>query len=288
MRNFLTNQFCLHFLCGVFLCLALWISNAPTAAAQESSSPVIIEADGQVAWDKAQARYSAEGKVRISRGLWLLQADRVEAYYAPEEVSEAGNTTLPSARDLRLVHALSEKDATKKVIATHQDGTTLTTELLTWHPQDQTLEASQGGTIQTRDKATLSAQGALTHRRFDSNQEESRASGGIEIRTTAGEIIRGNEAVALGANGTPYEYRVLGAVEIIRTSGERATSEVLSYLVGVRKVFLEEQVVLESAGRTLQGDRAEIDLESGRSVLLPKRGEKVQGTFDTQSETQSE
>ena len=254
---------------------------------------VVIEADGQVAWDKAEALYSAEGNVRVSRGLWRLEADRIEAYYAPEEVPEAGSSTLPSARDLRLVHALADalegltgatgspsEGIESQVVASHQDGTILRTERLVWRPQEQILEATSGGDLKSRDGASLSSGGALTHRRLASGREESRARGGVVIRTAQGEMIRGAEAIALGKSGRIHEYRVLGGVEIVRTSGEQAQAEQLSYLVGARKVLLEDQVVLTSAGRTLSGDRAEMDLETGRSVLLPKSGEKVQGTFD--------
>ncbi len=254
-----------------------------------TSAPVVIEADGQVAWDKAEALYLAEGNVRILRGLWQLRADRVEAFYAPEEVPEAGSKTLPSARDLRLVHALAGLTGAtgsvtggieSQVVASHQDGTILRTQRLTWKPQERILEAASGGDLKSRGGAFLTSKGALTHRRLASGREESRASGGVEIRTPEGEVIRGTEALALGRSGTIYEYRLLGSVEITRANGELAQAEQLSYLVGARKVLLEDQVVLTSAGRTLSGDRAEMDLETGRSVLLPKSGEKVQGTFD--------
>ena len=265
---------------ALVLVFALALAVGQQAVAQDAS--VIIEADGQVAWDKNQALYEAEGNVRITRGMWLLNADRVEAFYEEQKQEDAGRKSLPSARDLKLVHALSQNKT--QVIATHQDGTTLSAHTLTWHPQKQRLEAVEGGLIERSDGSFLSAQQELVHQRFDSGKEESRARGNIKIRTPEGDIIQGTQALALGSNGKISEYRVFGSAIVTRTNGETAKAQRLLYLVSDRLIQLQEQVSLVSQGRTLNGDQAEIDLNSGRSVLLPKSGEKIQGIFEPASE----
>ncbi len=65
----------------------------------------------------------------------------------------------------------------------------------------------------------------------------------------------------------------------MRSPEETARGDAGVYDVEKRTILLEGQVVLTRGDNVLRGNRATVDLVSGRSVMAPTAGEHVHGLF---------
>jgi lipopolysaccharide export system protein LptA len=91
----------------------------------------------------------------------------------------------------------------------------------------------------------------------------------------------GQPAAAGAAANPPTSIHRIDAVGrvFISSPEETARGDVGVYDVDNRSITLEGQVVLTRGDNVLRGNRATMDLASGRSTMVPTTGERVHGLF---------
>ncbi|MGR4000581.1 MAG: hypothetical protein OD811_02130 [Alphaproteobacteria bacterium] len=260
----------------VVVCCTITDAFAQTSLLQ-SDGRVVLEADGVIEWNREELYYAAEGNVRLTRDTWSLRADRVQAHYDAE-----GEDGQALSRDLNFAQAFG-----RPVLAESEDGTQIVAPEIRWWPQEARLQTfGEGATLDRGDGGRLTARESLMWWESLGGRPVAEARGEVVATSPDGETIHADHIRALfsPSTGEIQEYQAVGSVIVERKNGEIAKSRQARYDVGEQRIVLEGEVRLEREGQVLQGERAEMDLSSGRSSLLPAEGGRVQGQFETTGE----
>ncbi|MDA7984250.1 MAG: hypothetical protein MPJ52_01635 [Alphaproteobacteria bacterium] len=264
-----------------FFAAVLLLSDGATDARAQTTflsdgGRVTLEADGVIEWNREEFYYAAEDNVRLSRGGWHVRADRIQAHYSDDDNDRALSGDLSFARAFGV-----------PVTAESDDGTRIAADEIQWWPLEARLEAlGDAAELTRRDGGRLTASGSLMWWESLEGRPVAEARGGVMASGGGGETLRAERirAVFSGATGKIEEYQAFGDVSVERADGEIAKSRWARYDVGGERIVLEGGVRLEREGQILRGERAEMDLASGVSVLLPGEGGRVEGRFDTDAE----
>ena len=241
--------------------LALGLLFAQTAQAQEGTAAVEIEADAGIEWLTESRTVEARGNVVASRGTTRLSADRVTAHYRD------GDT------DRIEIHRMIARG---NVVTREPDRVASGDQAVLDLDREIIVLSGRTPRFETQD-ATLTARDELEYR--------------IGDRTA---IARG-EATALAPNGTMkadvllarFEQSEDGSLEVVHLDARGnitivTAQEIVRADKGVynpRKgtATLTGNVRISRGGSQLNGDTAELDLESGTARLLAGQGEQVRG-----------
>ena len=232
---------------------------------QEGDDPVTIEADDGIEWVRDDKLYIARGNAKAVRGTLTVSADTLTAAYRGKDTGGSevyqlealGNVQIYSPQD-RAVGDRAVYDIDKEVIVLTGDNLSFKNGLDTITARDsleyweeRQLAVARGDASAWREGQKIDADVLTAHFGAGPNGEnrieQVDAIGNVVI-TTPEEVVRGRE----------------GVYDVIR---EIATLE-----GGVRVTRGENQ---------LNGERAEVNLKTGVSRMLPgkKSGGRVKGLF---------
>ena len=243
--------------------------------APAGDAPIHIEADNGIEWQRGNQLYLATGNARASQGESSVEADRLIAYYRPNSSGEneiyridaTGNVRILSRSELATGdHAVYDVfngvlvlTGERVQLDTGQD-TIVAKDSLEYYEKRQ-LAVARGDALAIREDRRLKADVLLAH------FAESKA--GTTARETALDRI---EAVGNVLISTATEI-------VVAERGDYNLKTGLAQLTGGVKI---------TRGETqLNGERAEVDLNSGRSRML-SNGERVKGVFLPRATPESE
>lgn len=252
----------------------------PAARAQtlgfgsSGDAPIHIEADNGIEWQRANQLYLATGNARASQGESSVEADRLIAYYRPNDAGEneiyridaTGNVRILSRSELATGdHAVYDVfngvlvlTGERVQLETGQD-TIVAKDSLEYYEKRQ-LAVARGDALAIRDDRRLKADVLMAHFSDTPPGAPSGAPSGASARDAALDRI---EAVGNVLISTPTDI-------VVAHRGDYDLKTGLAQLTGGVKI---------TRGETqLNGERAEVDLNSGRSRMLSS-GERVKGVF---------
>lgn len=257
------------------LALAAMVLHAPASAQlldRSGDQPVTIEADDGIEWVRDDKLYVARGNAKAVRGDLTVSAETLTASYRAKgtggsevyRLEALGNVVITSTQD-RAVGDRAVYDIDQSVIVLLGDGIrfengvdTITAEDSLEYWDQRRLAVARGGAVAQREGQRIDAD-VLTAFFGDGPDGVSRvervdAIGDVVI-TTPQEVVRGRE----------------GVYDVLR---ETAT--------------LAGDVRVTRGDNQLNGERAEVNLKTGISRMLPGDGSggRVKGLFTPDSTTQ--
>jgi lipopolysaccharide export system protein LptA len=250
---------------GAVLCLAV-IGAAPALAqlslpgTSGSSAPIEITADQGIEWQQEARAYVARGNARAAQGDSVVHAETLTAYYAGGKGEATSITRIEAEGKVRLTsptgHATGAKavyDVAKgilvltgsPVLVTETDRITARDSLEFW--RDRNLVVARGKALAVRADRRLAAAVLTAHLAKDKAGQDRitriEAFDDVVVSTPT-EIVRGRRGVYNLQSGIAT---LTGSVKITRGDSQ------------------------------LNGDRAVVDLNTGKSRLLSAPGRPVQG-----------
>jgi lipopolysaccharide export system protein LptA len=251
--------------------LAAIATGAATGAAPQTLGfgpggdvPIHIEADDGIEWQRTNQLYLASGNARASQGDSTVEADRLIAYYRPNadgeneifRIDAVGNVRILSTSELAtgdkavydVFNGVLVLTGERVQLDTGQD-TIMARDALEYYEKRQ-LAVARGDALAIRNDRRLKADVLMAH---------FAKSGGSAREAKLDRI----EAVGNVLISTPTDI-------VIAERGDYDLATGLAQLTGGVKI---------TRGETqLNGERAEVDLNSGHSRLLSD-GERVRGVF---------
>lgn len=234
---------------------------------EQSDRPITVEADQGIEWNRDDAMYVARGNAMAQRGEVQIDADILTALYREAEAGTSeiyrlealGNVRITSANEkARGDRAVYDMDQAVVIILgddlefqTKNDVITARDSLEYW--EAKSIAVARGDAKATRDGRTIEAEALTAY--FEEAQEKDlelskmEAVGGVTIRTER-EVARGENGVYNAKSGIAT---LTGNVRITREDTQ------------------------------LNGDRAEVNMNTGISRLLSTKDEnnsgRVRGIF---------
>lgn len=229
-------------------------------------APIHIEADNGIEWQRNNQLYLATGNARASQGESAVEADQLIAYYRPNDNGENEIYRIDAIGNVRILSTAEQATGDRAIydvfngvmvltgdtvrLDTGQD--TITARDSLEYYEKRQLAVARGDALAVRDDRRLKADILMAH--FNETGSDKAARGADLDRI---------EAVGNVLISTPSEI-------VISERGDYDLKTGLAQLSGGVKI---------TRGETqLNGERAEVDLNSGRSRLL-SNGERVKGVF---------
>ncbi len=251
-------------LAGFLACLVATASAQTLGFAEGGNAPIHIEADDGIEWQRSNQLYLATGNARASQGESTVEADRLVAYYRPNQdgtneiyrIDAIGNVRILSKTELAtgdkavydVFNGVLVLTGERIQLDTGQD-TIMAKDALEYY-EKRNLAVARGDALAIREDRRLKADVLMAH--FTHG-----GSGARQSRLNRIEAV-GNVLIS-----TPTEI-------VLAERGDYDLVSGLAQLAGGVKI---------TRGETqLNGERAEVDMKSGRSRLLSD-GERVRGVF---------
>lgn len=250
---------------GVFLALAAGLPAAAQSLgfSQGGDGPIQIEADEGIEWQRANQLYVARGNARASQGGVTVAADELIAYYRPNAAGENEIYRIDANGNVRIVSENEVAESEKAVydidggvlvltgetvrLDTVQD-TIIAHDSLEYYEQRQ-FAVARGDALAIRDDRQLRADVLTAH---------------------FGEGAKLSEMDRIEAHGNV----------LVRTPTDIVRAETGDYDPARGFATLNGNVKITRGDTQLNGQRAEVNLETGESRLLSSEtGERVRGLF---------
>lgn len=265
--------FLLVFRWGVFG----WGAFAQELPFKENKEPIEINADEEIVWDRELLTYTANGNVIATQGDFILQADKLIAHYRKdgdnqtsifmaEAISATPNRVQAFFGQSNLVGMRGIYEISEKIITVHGDDKNILAKLvseqnsimaerLVYHQQTQKAEAFDRVTIQTPD-------GEIKADKVTAFFEKMPPSDELQLQ----------EAIAEGS------------VHIQKNDQKAnlATAEYAKFVAGTQEIFLEDSVVLVRGKNELAGEKAVLNLRTGKSKMS---GGRIRAVIKEQEST---
>lgn len=230
-----------------------------------NSEPIHIEASEGIEWQRNNKVYIARGEARASQGGVTVEADELVAYYRSTEsgsdeiyrIDANGNVRILSDTEV----ATSDKavyDVVKGILimtgqqirlVTAQD-TIIARDSLEYY-EDRRLAIARGNALAIRGDRRVRADMLMAH--FAAKQGQARSS----------------ELERIEAVGNVH----------LSTETDIVTAERADYRLNEGLATVTGDVRITRGETQLNGDRAEVNLNTGQSRLITKPGERVRGIF---------
>jgi lipopolysaccharide export system protein LptA len=248
---------------------AMLIALAGPAAAQglappgsQSRAPIEIVADDGIEWQQKSQLYIARGHARATQGDSTIYADVLTAHYQSGEGKPSDITRIDADGNVRLASPSGTATGAKAVYDVSKGIL-----VLTGNPRlvtDTDRIAARDSLEYWRDRAIVVARGNATATRAD--------------KRLAANVLVGH--MGRGADGKEKIVRIDAFDDVsIVTGSEVVRSAKGAYDVESGIATLEGAVKITRGETQLNGDRAEVDLNSGRSRLLSGPGGPVRGVI---------
>lgn len=241
-------------------------ANAQTLGfAAGGDAPIHIEADSGIEWQRANQLYLARGNARASQGESIVEADRLIAYYRPNEDGENEIYRIDADQNVRILSRSEVATGDKAVYDVFNGVLVLTGEQVR-------LDTSQD-TIMARDSLEYYEKRRLAVARGDALAIR-------EDRRLKADVLMAHFRQAEGAVSREANLERIEAVGnvLISTPGEIVLAERGDYDLDSGLAQLTGGVKITRGDTQLNGERAEVDLNSGLSRLLSD-GDRVRGVF---------
>lgn len=249
--------------------IAAFAADAPAQTlgfGDSGDAPIHIEADNGIEWQRSNQLYLATGNARASQGGSTVEADQLVAYYRPNEAGDNEIYRIDAIGNVRILSTAEQATGDKAVYDVFNGVLVLTGETVRLDTAQDTITArdsleyyekrqlavARGDALAVRDDRRLKADILMAH--FSNNQ------GSGDAR---GDELERIEAVGNVLISTPTDI-------VVAERGDYDLASGLAQLSGGVKI---------TRGDTqLNGERAEVDLNSGKSRLLSD-GQRVRGVF---------
>lgn len=265
MRNGLSGGFAA--VLAFCLCAGLSSTAAQTLGFGGSGdTPIHIEADDGIEWQRTNQLYLANGNARASQGEAAVEGDRLIAYYRPNKAGENEIYRIDAVGNVRVLSRSEVATGDRAVYDVFNGVLVLTGENIRLETGQDTIIAKESLEYYEKRQLAIARGDALAIRqdrrlKADILMAHFRKTGSSDTAGTAD--LERIEAVGHVLISTPTDI-------VIAERGDYDLKSGLAELNGGVKI---------TRGETqLNGERAEVDLNSGRSKLLSD-GQRVKGVF---------
>ena len=231
-----------------------------SSADNASAAEIIIEADDALEWNQNEQYYLATGNAYVERGNQIIEAQRIQAFYSSD--AEGGDVTHVEA----------------------QGGVKMTDGSQSAKGEILDYDVATGVYILTGDDlavlgvdATAKANKLLE---FFTAEDRMHAVGDAEITLSDGRILKADDVTIQNLpDGSIDQIDALGNVVIILENGRNAISDEAVYTQKTGSALLTGNVTISEGSNILNGQKAEIDFNSGISRMLASGRSRVTGVF---------
>ena len=258
------------FVCVLFAALLWGVPGGAQQATTGGNSPLQINADNGIEWRRDEQVYIARGNAVAEREDLSVSADRLLAYYR-EVAGETEFYRIEAHGNVVVVLPEDVAYGDQGIYYSDRKVAVLTGDNLR-------LDMADGSVVRARD--------SLEYWEDFEGRPVAVARGDASMQSDA-DLIEADTLTASFTEDAQGE-RVLDRVDAIgnvriRTPNEFAVgNEGIYYAIDDRAV-LAGDVKITQGPNQLNGDRAEVDFETGISRLLPGSGTRVQGLLVPQS-----
>ncbi len=230
---------------------------------QGGGGPIHIEADDGIEWQRANQLYVARGNARASQGTVTVAADELVAFYRPNAVGENEIYRLDANGNVRIVSENEVAQSDKAVYDINGGILVLTGETVRLDTPEDTILARDSLEYYEQQQFAVARGDALAIR------DDRRLRADV-LTAHFGEGTRASEMDRIEAHGNVL---VSTPTDIVRAdTGDYNPARGLATLSG--------NVKITRGDTQLNGQRAEVNLETGESRLLSSGpGERVRGLF---------
>lgn len=230
---------------------------------QGGDDPIHIEADDFIEWQRAKNLYLARGNARASQGSVMVEGDELVAHYRPNAAGENEIYRIDANGNVRIVSEAEVAQSDKAVYDIDGGVLFLTGDTVRLDTAEDTIIA--------RDSLEYYEKRQLAVARGDA----------LAIR--ADRRLRADKLTAHfgegGRRATMERIEALGNV-MVSTPTDIVRAEKGDYNPNRGLATMTGNVKITRGETQLNGERAEVNLESGKSRLLSARsGERVRGLF---------
>lgn len=248
-------------LAGLMVLLHSGLTFAQSSATDTSDrSPIIIEADDALEWNQSERYYLATGNAYVEQGAQIIEAERIQAFYSAEE--DGGDITHVTANG-----NVQIKDATQSARG----------ETLDYNIQTGIYKLTGQGLEVISTDATAKANQLLE---FFTLEDRMHAVGDAQITLPDGRILEADDIqIQNHEDGTVDQIDAAGNVVIIMENDRSAKADTAIYTQKAGTALLTGNVTISEGGNILNGQKAEIDFNSGISKMLASGKSRVTGIF---------
>lgn len=250
------------------LVAALLLASAPAAAqslgfSQGGGGPIQIEADEGIEWQRANQLYVARGNARASQGAVTVSADELVAFYRPNAAGENEIYRIDANGNVRIVSENEVAQSEKAVYDINGGVLVLTGDTVRLDTAQDTIVARESLEYYEQRQFAVARGDALAIR----GDRRLRAD---VLTAHFGEGAQISEMDRIEAYGNV----------LVSTPTDIVRAETGNYDPVRGLATLSGNVKITRGDTQLNGQRAEVNLETGESRLLSSgSGERVRGLF---------
>ena len=233
--------------------------------ASAKGDPLEVSADNQLLWDQTKSLYQADGNAIAIRGTQEIAADRLTAYYNDENQTQ-DITRILAERNV------SFADGDMRGTGQRLDYD-ITLDLYDLQGPKAVI-ISKDGEARAEKSVSFDRQKGMIYLRGDGS-----------IQLSDGRLLQGEEIdITLNEAEDIQVISASGSVFISQEDGRQANADQGTYNAQTGKAILNGNVKIKDGESILNGQKAEIDFNSGISRLLASdKGGRVSGILvDTQ------
>ena len=241
------------------LCLWVAITLCLGSVVSAKAEPLEVSADNQLLWDQTKSLYQADGNAIAKRGTQEIAADRLTAYYNDENQSQD------------ITRILAEKNVSFADGEMRGTGQRLDYDIkadLYDLQGPQAVIISKDGEARADTTISFERQKGMIYLR-----------GNGYIQLNDGRLLQGDKIdVTLDEAEEIKIVSASGDVFISQSDGRQANADEGTYDAQTDKAILSGNVKIKDGESILNGQKAEIDFNSGISRLLASdKGGRVSG-----------
>jgi lipopolysaccharide export system protein LptA len=257
---------------AILATILLFAAGSVVASAQTlgfgapSETPIHIEADNGIEWQRNNQIYRANGNARASQGDSSVEADQLTAYYRPNAAGDDEIYRIDAVGNVRILSRSELATGDRAVYDVLNGVLVLTGERVQLETGQDTIVANDSLEYYEKRKLAIARGDALAIR---------------ADRRLKADILMAHFAEAdskTAARDSDLDrIEAIGNV-MISTPTEIVIAERGDYDLATGLAQLDGGVKITRGETQLNGERAEVDMNSGRSRLL-STGERVRGVF---------
>lgn len=250
-----------RFLSALIICFMTMFTGLSFAQSDgEADDTIIIEADNALEWNQSERYYLATGNAYAEQGSQIIEADRIQAFYSSED--EGGDITHVKANgDVRM------RDDTQSA-----KGETL----------DYNVETGiyklTGTALEVVSPDAIAKSNQILE--FFTREDRMHAVGNAIVQLPDGRILEADDIqIQNHEDGSVDQIDANGNVRITMENARSAMADMAVYTQKEGTALLTGNVTISEGGNVLNGQKAEIDFNSGISRMLSSGKSRVTGVF---------
>lgn len=257
------------------LAALLWIAVPATAGAQSlgfsrgGDGPIQIEADDGIEWQRANQLYVARGNARARQGSVTVEGDELIAFYRPNAAGENEIYRIDANGNVRIISDNEVAQSDKAVYNIDEGVLVMTGDNIQLDTAEDTITARDSLEYYETKQFAIARGDALAVR---GNRR-------VRADVLTAHFGEGNQQAAMQRIDALGNVLVSTPTDIVRAEkGDYNPSSGIATVTG--------NVKITRGDTQLNGERAEVNLDSGESRLLSSpSGERVRGLFLPKAKT---